>query len=295
MISIKDYIVANGFKKACTKLDDKRDAGLSLPDDIEVIRDLSYGPNGTWNLLDLYLPKNRGQLVPVLVSAHGGGFVYGDKERYQYYTAQFASMGFGVVNFNYTLAPKACFPGPIIETNMVYEWIAANADKYGLDKYNIVMIGDSAGAQITSQYATVVSNPEYAKIMGIKVPDIKLKAVSLGCGLYSIEGALKSETRSLITTYVKNYDKQGEKLNVLNYINENYPAAYVISSPGDFLLENAEPMYNLLKERNVETEMKIYGDKETYHVFFCDMRSEVGKEANKDQAEFLLRYISKAE
>lgn len=48
------------MRELCKTSDERRDAGL--PDEIpEVERfdNLSYGPDRKWNLLDVYLPKNR--------------------------------------------------------------------------------------------------------------------------------------------------------------------------------------------------------------------------------------------
>lgn len=56
-------------------------------------------------------------MIPVIVSVHGGGWGYGDKERYQYYCMSLAQQGFAVVNFSYRLASKYKFPAPLEDTN----------------------------------------------------------------------------------------------------------------------------------------------------------------------------------
>jgi len=83
----------------------------------------------------------------------------------------------------------------------------------------------------------------------------------------------------------------GDITDVLNYIDERYPATYLLSSPGDFLVGNVEPMEKLLKERGVICSSKIYGDSSVQHVFFCDIKTELAKEANEDQASFLKAHI----
>lgn len=290
MFSFLDYMVARKFINDCTKIDNKRDAGLVVPEDIIVYKDINYS-NKNDNLLDVYRPKNVEGMLPVLVSIHGGGYVYGDKERYSFYTMLFAQNGFAVVNFNYSMAPKYRFPNALADTNDVFAWIASNKDQYGFDTENIVMIGDSAGAQLVSQYAVCASNPEYAKVMEFKIPDIKIKAVSLGCGFYKINTNYK-EARSFERIYfTKNPVQFGEKIKPLDYINSNYPATFVLSSPGDFLYEHLEPMGDLLKSKGVDVETKSYGDKETYHVFFLDIRSDLAKECNNDQISFFRRHI----
>ena len=58
--------------------DDKRDAGLTTPEGIERFDNLRYGGDPKWNLLDVYRPKGMAGKLPVIVSIHGGGWVYGD-------------------------------------------------------------------------------------------------------------------------------------------------------------------------------------------------------------------------
>ena len=78
--------------------DAKRDAGLVPPENIERRLDIKYGPYKD-NLLDVYYLKGTGKPRPVIVSIHGGGYIYGDKELYSHYCMRLAQRGFSVVNF----------------------------------------------------------------------------------------------------------------------------------------------------------------------------------------------------
>lgn len=116
---MKDLITK--FRAEWKKHDDERDEGL--PTEIpEVIRnnDISYGPYGKYNLLDLNLQKNYSGKLPVIINIHGGGFFYGSKETYQFYCMFLAKQGFAVVNFNYRLAPDYQFPANIEDIDHVY-------------------------------------------------------------------------------------------------------------------------------------------------------------------------------
>lgn len=44
------------------------------------------------------------------------------------------------------------------------------------------------------------------------------------------------------------------------YVISNLPPAYVMTSYYDFLKDNAEPMYNFLKDKGIDTEWKLYGE-----------------------------------
>ena len=112
-------IVSQKLKKEFFKNDEIRDKGLTTPEDVVRYDDIFYGENHKWQILDVYRPKDSEGILPVIVSVHGGGWVYGDKERYQWYCMDLARRGFAVVNFTYRLAPEYKFPSPIEDTNSV--------------------------------------------------------------------------------------------------------------------------------------------------------------------------------
>ena len=142
-----------------------RDAGLTTPDDIQRFDNIVYGEDKVWQSLDVYRPKaiNIEEKLAVIVSVHGGGWVYGDKKTYQFYCMSLAQRGFAVVNFSYRLAPESKFPASIIDTNLVFGWILDHAEEYGFDTENVFAVGDSAGAHMLGLYTNLCTNPKYAK------------------------------------------------------------------------------------------------------------------------------------
>ncbi len=284
------------FCKRCEKSDKKRDEGLQIPDDVTYVRDLHYGEHKKYHVLDICWPKSidgreidvKKDKLPVIVSVHGGGYVYGSKEVYQFYAASLAQKGFAVINHNYRLASKYRFPAPLEDLNEVLRWMTEHAQDYPVDPKQVFLVGDSAGAQIASQYGVICSNPEYEALMEIKKPQIILRGLGLCCGLYDIRKKLETEgCRGNWRDYFgKNPSKYGEKLDVLEHITEDYPPTYLFSSKGDFLLEDCKPMADFLKSKGIRCEYKIYGHEQTGHVFHVDMRNEFGAQANSDQTEF---------
>lgn len=289
-MSLTSYI----FCKNCTRSDRKRDKGLEIPNTVEYKRNIRYGENEKFHILDICWPKETGgKKLPVIVNVHGGGFVYGNKEIYQFYAASLAERGFAVVNYNYRLAPKYKFPSPVEDLNAVLSWLFKHKEEYPVDTENVFLVGDSAGAQITSQYGVIYSNETYAKIMGIKKPEITIKALGLACGTYDLKKrALNEGGKGLMKDYLtKNPLQYGKKLDVLEHITKEYPPAYVFSSKGDFLVEECGIMAEYLKEKGVVCEHKIYGNEQTYHVFHVDMKNEFSTEANNDQTEFFKSFL----
>ena len=197
-------------------------------------------------------------------------------------------MGFAVINFNYRLAPKYKFPAPLEDLNAVLEWLQKHAGEYPLDPGKVFLVGDSAGAQIASQYGAIYSNKEYAGIMEMKVPEVTILGLGLCCGTYDLKKKIETDDgkRAMRDYLTEEPSIFGKKLEVLEYIEKDYPPAYLFSSKGDFLVGECEPMAELLRSRGVRCEYKIYGNEQTGHVFHVDMRNEFGAVANAEQVEF---------
>ena len=214
-MSFISFMLRTAFRRS----DDKRDAGLTTPEGIERFDDLRYGEDARWNLLDVYRPKGIEGKLPVIVSVHGGGWVYGDKERYQYYCMSLAEHGFAVVNFTYRLAPKHKFPAALEDTNAVFHWLMRHGADYGLEPSRVFGVGDSAGAQLLGLF-----NAD-AEMLKIGVPAQRIISLcfplaALGIISGSIFQAFSQSIYSLIISL-------GRQLVVL------LPAAWLLSKTGN--------------------------------------------------------------
>lgn len=163
--------MSDTIRKLFREGDDRRDAGLTTPEGIRRFDDIVYGEDAERQILDVYRPRDKAGVLPVIVSVHGGGWVYGDKERYQYYCMDLACRGFAVVNFTYRLAPEYKFPAALEDTNQVFAWVLDHAEEYGFDRTRIFGVGDSAGAHNLGLYAAVCTNPEYAAKYSFQPPE----------------------------------------------------------------------------------------------------------------------------
>ena len=315
-------------RKSFSASDKKRDAGLTTPDGVVRFDDIVYGADEAWNLLDVYRPKGcDGKKLPVIVSVHGGGWVYGDKDVYQYYCMSLAERGFAVVNFTYRLAPEYKFPASVEDTDNVFRWIYENTDTYGLDTENVFAVGDSAGAHLLGLYADLITNERYAKSLkeyftkqysviqtksdrdsrNIDLSDIKtiftpqdkikLKAVALNCGKYGLVKADESnpDTEDILNDFLVNGgDEEELKLvNVLEHITDKFPSVYIMTCYGDFLKNEAGRLTKRLEDVGVPFEYHFYGSKDNPlgHVFHCNIRLEEGQSCNDDECVFFRKFI----
>ena len=302
MVKLKYKIAANAVRKQFGSGDKKRDAGQTTPEDIIRFDNILYGDDKKfkkWQLLDVYRPKNAsaedGKLktLPVIVVVHGGGWVYGNKDVYQFYGMRLAQRNFAVVNYSYRLAPEARFPASLQDTEKVFQWICDNAEEYGLDTNNVFAVGDSAGGHLLSLYASALSNEDYAKNFPfIHKKNLTLRAVGLNCGKYDMYDAL--ERGSQLKLLVEAFMPQGgtpEEIRLIDgtaHVTKDFPPAFVMTCEGDFLIEQAPLMVNALKEAGVSYQYKCYGTEEMplWHVFHCDPKLPQAVECNDDECNF---------
>ena len=283
------------FRHGAAKNDRIRDAAIPLPDGITECRNISYGSHGTDNLLDVYYPKGTAQPLPTIVSIHGGGYVYGSKEIYRRYGMDMARRGFAFVNFNYRLAPKWKFPTPLADTNAVLQWVEKNAVRYHLDPQRIILLGDSAGAQLTSQYAAIVTNPSYASHFDLNLPKIRIRAVGLNCGMYDMAARAARPRKGIMRDYLdKSLPDNDPRLQVLDAITGSFPPAFITTACQDFLRDQAQPMCRFLQEKGIEAQWKCYGregDKTVGHVFHVNIPLPEAVQCNDDAAAFFKKYV----
>jgi acetyl esterase len=143
---------------------------LSLPAPaIGKVTDISFpGPGGPLRL-HAYSPGTPGPW-PVLLYAHGGGFVIGDLETHDKVCRTLCHhSGMLVVAVDYRLAPEHPFPAAPDDVEAALRWVLANATALGGDAGRIAVAGDSAGAQLALVASRRV-NAKAVRALGLIYP-----------------------------------------------------------------------------------------------------------------------------
>lgn len=121
-------------------------------DGIQKISDQTYGV-AKRNTLDVYKPTNTKGSEPILIFAHGGGFVRGDKKDVANIGSYFSKNGIVTITFNYRFAPDNKWPSGPQDVSKVMQWIKDNAKIHGGDISKIFVAGNSAGSAHVADYA----------------------------------------------------------------------------------------------------------------------------------------------
>lgn len=122
--------------------------------DMREVRNLGIsGPGGTLDLR-VYRPYRHDTPLPVVVFAHGGGFVFCDLDSHDEFCRSMAEgVGAVVVSVNYRLAPEHSGPAAHNDMYAALEWAAEHASSFGGDPTRIVVAGDSAGGNLAATVA----------------------------------------------------------------------------------------------------------------------------------------------
>ncbi|MCG5447606.1 alpha/beta hydrolase [Micromonospora hortensis] len=109
--------------------------------------------------LDLVVPVEAPQPVPVLVWIHGGAWLFGSPKQPADWLMEadpFAAAiraGFAVASAQYRLSGEAHFPAQLDDVKAAVRWLRRHGDQVGVDRERIGVWGESAGGHLASMVA----------------------------------------------------------------------------------------------------------------------------------------------
>ncbi|MCT7375872.1 alpha/beta hydrolase [Chelativorans salis] len=94
--------------------------------------------------------SSGGGLKPVVIYAHGGGWVKGDRKRVYSLPKWLNSKGYLLVAIDYRKVPTTTIDGQARDLADAVSWVRTNIRRYGGDPNRIVLMGHSAGAHLVA-------------------------------------------------------------------------------------------------------------------------------------------------
>jgi acetyl esterase/lipase len=126
-----------------------------------ILRGIEFAkPDGHSLKLDLYLPDDRSQPVPVVVFVHGGGWKNGSRKSGGKTAAWLTEHGIAVASIDYRLTDVAMWPAQINDCYAAVRWVREHADEHRLDGDHIGAWGTSAGAHLAALMGTRSGPPK---------------------------------------------------------------------------------------------------------------------------------------
>ncbi len=134
------------------------------PNEIETRMGLTYATHDSVALAgDLYLPKGAGPF-PALVAVHGGGWVQGARNAFQYWGPYLAARGYAVFAISYRLAKtgQKTFPHAVQDVLAGIQYVRGNAASLNIAPDRIGLFGHSAGGNLSALAALGGRSPIFA-------------------------------------------------------------------------------------------------------------------------------------
>jgi len=232
---------------------------------------VSYGDAGVNTTLDAFTPADAAGPLPTVVWIHGGAWISGAKENVAPYLRILASHGYSTIGLNYTIAPEATYPTAVNQLNDALTYITEHAAELNVDLDQIVLAGDSAGAQLASQLTVLITNPEYAALMGIRpaLSENQVVGAILNCGVYDLRrmsdltgiSAWGFKIALWGYTGTKNWSQTsaGATMSTIDFVTDKFPPTYISGGNGDGLTWiQTIPMSNALKSAGVEVDELVW-------------------------------------
>jgi acetyl esterase/lipase len=238
------------------------------PHGVTRIANQHYSPGDAAAMLDVYYPEGiaAGTALPVIMWTHGGAWISGSKDDDIPYFEILASKGYTVVAPNYSVGPEEKYPTAVHQLNSALEYLQHNAERFHIDDSRVVLAGDSAGSQLVSQLATIITNPGYAGEMDV-TPALspgQLKGVVLACGVYDM-AALNGlpgivgwgfDIATWSYTGIRNYadDPNMKQMSTIDYVTSEFPPAFITGGNDDGLTSiQSKPFAAKLDSLGVQT------------------------------------------
>lgn len=247
---MKQSRILRGFWDSLNTIEDRISLLDTYQNDVHVIRNLVYTNYPKDNqALDLLYPQEAKTSYPLILLVHGGGFVSGNHTQYYIdYASRLAKRGFIVANVGYRLSGDFAFPSSIEDLFQALRFLIDQSKTYHIDLNQVFMVGESAGATLTSLFGAILTNP----VLKANYPfafDFKLKGLGLSCGIYDSESFLSElywvpMKKATMAEIFMRKDFKNAPLYVhataLHHVTSNFPPSYLMTSALDFLMPQTQ-------------------------------------------------------
>lgn len=248
--------------------------------------------------LDIYLPLERDETMPVIVMVHGGGFVFGDKFTMNAPARHFAARGYAVIAPTYRLAPDHTYPAAVEDAFCAFAWVYQHAEALNLDVNRLILMGESAGANLVALLGTVDDPAPYLGDCPHALPD---DATPQAVVAYYMPADLSScdciAAKQMAAVYLgvdpaaldleEQIRQRFAEASPLAWVGPDEPPFLLIHGDQDNLVAPSESEAYAQRLREMGNQVEMVSIEGAGHGFFSDVRAPHSQRALQAVADFL--------
>lgn len=215
--------------------------------------------------------RDISDLTPLIIFYHGGGWIWGNMDLYNFFCAHIADItGASVLSVDYRLAPKYKFPTAVEDCYDTLLWAAAGCRYWKTDPDRIYLMGDSAGgnlAAVVSRLARDRKGPAIAgQVLLYPVTDGRMRTAS-----YEMYKDSPTLTDKHMTFFINSYQKEPKDIlnpsfsPLLSKDHSRLPQTLIIGAEYDPLRDDGKLYADALA--SADTPVKYLEVKKTVHGF----------------------------
>jgi len=282
-------------------------------DSVKTITNLKYGAADD-ERLDLHLPNKKQGSYPLILWAHGGAYIAGNKKYLAFFARVLANFGYVVATVDYTLAPESHYPTPLVQIKRAYDFLVSDhyQSKELIDSTRLFLAGDSAGAQIMAQFALLWTNPNYRQAfkiahrdihLGDTIPTSTLRGMLLYCGPFALKEIqqtpsklLKFLFRQTVWAYFGKRRLSNlpalDEVDIISHLTKDFPPSFICDGNTLSFPTHGHDLSLALKALKVPTTTMIFdkSPRKIYHEFQFDLAIPEARQSLLTALAFLKKH-----
>lgn len=259
---------------------------------------------------NIYKPADtpRAKPFPLIIDIHGGGWISGDKDTNNGFNYYLAAGGYQVSSLSYRTIDHCTIREQIKDIFDYLHFLYDNHEKLEISLDQVVLMGDSAGAQLALLAYCINQNSHLQKIFSVTPVNWSVTCMVLNHSVCYLDLAGKLPTNPLLSRlitipelqrmiYGKNFSKDEAYLSSFNptkYIHKetDLPPILLITSQGDTTCSfQTFQLHDYLKKIRKDCELYFENSPQLKHVYnIAAPTSHEGQKCN----DFILNFCRRS-
>jgi acetyl esterase len=240
----------------------------------------------------VYRPRDE-EPLPVHVYLHGGGWWQGTVDHVDSQSRRLAEAADCVlVSVEYRLAPEHRFPVPLEDCYTALAWVAAQADRLGVDARRMSIGGSSAGANLAAAVTLLARERRgpalAAQVLEVPVVDLTMSHPSIA-ELSNNRTLSREDLVRAVDFYIgPDVDPAHPLVSPLHADLNDLPPALIMTAECDPLRDEGEAFGRKLQAAGVPTTVHRWPGVPHGWAAFDRVIPEIAEAHDREEAEFLM-------